>query len=399
MTPAKAANSGRSLTVVRDVFESLLAWGEARSWIGGDPYEGLNAPLARIAPGVRARQAVIQLYKRLPFAPPWPLSAPRRANAKALGLVLSTFSTPAGAQVAPADAASRLAARLAQMRLPAANGWGWGYPFDAQTRHLRYRATVPNAIATCFVVESLVAHAEHEGSDASFELALGSRPFLRSLLHRPPGTGPYFAYAPGGSRLIHNANVLVCGALARLHAIAPDDAAANGAIEAAETTISAQDERGLWPYGVGSNLGWADNFHTAYILEGLHATASVFGVGMQALEAGLPEWRSRFFDDSAGARLYPDSPYPLEAHSFASAIDLCCTAHDLDPSLIEFGCRIAERAIDLLWLPDEGRFAYRVTALGINRREFMRWTNAPMLRALARLLSVAEQRQAGSSSP
>jgi hypothetical protein len=48
---------------------------------------------------------------------------------------------------------------------------------------------------------------------------------------------------------------------------------------------------------------------------------------------------------------------------------------------------IADKAIRELWMANEGRFAFRLTARGLNRREFMRWTNAPMFRALARLES------------
>ena len=385
----KAAITSEFLDRARPVLAELAVWGNARHWIGPDPYEGLNSPLGRLAPGFRGRQAAVQLYKRLPFAPPWPLSAPPRENSKALALVLSAFSTPAGAEVAGAGVADELAARIERLRLPASGGSGWAYHFDVQTRHTRYGPTTPNAIATCFAVEALLAHGRHADHAPSLELALASRPFLRLLLQRPSGARPYFAYVPGGSPLIHNANLLVCGALAKLHELEPDAEVAQVAVEAAQTTIDAQDERGLWPYGAAANLAWADNFHTAYVLEGLHATARAFGVGHDALAAGLDAWRSAFFDAEGSARLYPDSPYPLEAHSFASALDLCVSARNLDPTLIAFGQRIALRAIELLWLPGEGRFAYRVTRLGRNRREFMRWTNAPMLRGLARLLSVS----------
>jgi hypothetical protein len=272
-------------------------------------------------------------------------------------------------------------------------GPGWSYPFDAQTRHLFFAATTPNAVATTFVASALLDLHEHEDDPEALGLALESRPLLCSLVRRDRPGGPYFAYVPGGSEVIHNANVLVCGALARMHEHAPDDRAAELAGEALETTIAAQDNLGLWAYGDAANLKWADNFHTAYILEGLVATARAFGVGEPALRAGLPAWRESFFE-SADARLYADSPYPLEAHSYASAIDLCVAAAPLKPELIEFAERVAGRAIERLWLDREGRFAYRVTRLGTNRREFMRWTNAPMFRALARLVSERVSRAA-----
>jgi hypothetical protein len=156
--------------------------------------------------------------------------------------------------------------------------------------------------------------------------------------------------------------------------------------QAAATTLAAQDDAGLWPYGESSNLGWADNFHTAYVLEALVSTSDQTRLGEEALTRGLEAWKTEFFA-GGDALLYPSKPFPLEAHSYASAIDLCCAAAGREPELLDFAQAIADRAIERLWLADEGRFAYRVTRLGTNRREFMRWTNAPMLRALARLIS------------
>ncbi|MGI9556381.1 MAG: hypothetical protein ACR2N5_00405, partial [Solirubrobacterales bacterium] len=49
--------------------------------------------------------------------------------------------------------------------------------------------------------------------------------------------------------------------------------------------------------------------------------------------------------------------------------------------------RVADSAIRDLWLADEGRFAFRRTARLLNRREFMRGTNALMFRAFANLHS------------
>ncbi len=362
------------------VFQRLAAWGADRRWVGPDPYEGLNVPLARIAPGKKGRQVVVQAYKRLPFTPPWPLSAPLRANSKALGIVVSAYSTPAGSGLPSVGMRSELIDQLASMRIEASRAWG--YHFDLQTRHLFYEGSEPNAIATCFVAQGLL----DTGEDAAAELALEARPFLRSLL-RDGDAGSYFAYVGQGSRLVHNANVMVCGTLARLHELVPDEEVAGAAVTAAETTIRCQDGAGLWPYGEAAGLEWADNFHTAYILENLLHTDRVFGIGAEAFATGMEAWRDRFFDADAGARYEPDDPYPQEAHSFASAIDLCCAARGVSEEWLDFADRIAARAIELLWLDEAGRFAYRVSRLGRNDREFMRWTNVPMFRALARLLS------------
>jgi polysaccharide biosynthesis protein VpsJ len=375
------------------VLGELEHWGAARDWVGPDPYEGLNSPLGPLARSRRPRQAVIQAYKRLPFSPPWPLGVKPLPNSKAQALALSAYSQPAGRDLPGSDEfGSRLPARLAGMNLlgePAA----WGYHFDAQTRHLFYPRDTPNAIATCFVVAAFCDAFEATGESGHAELALRARPFLLSLLQESPGYGRFFGYVPSGSQLIHNANLLVCGTLARLHRLDPDDESERAAREAATTTVSSQHTTGLWPYGEAENLKWVDNFHTAYTLEGLCRLEAAFGIGADALERGFRAWRERFLEPDGWARYYPDRHFPLEPHCCASAIDLLLllasqqTERWDGDQLISLAARIADSAIRELWLPRLGRFGSRRTARGLNKREFMRWTNAPMFRALASLCS------------
>ena len=317
-------------------------------------------------------------------------------NAKALALALSAYATPAGGELSEA-ARFRLGLQrqLEDMNL-LRDGAAWGYHFDAQTRHLFYARDTPNAIATCFVVEALCDSFGAWGETTHRELALRARPFLLSLLADAPGHGPFFAYVASGSELIHNANVLVCGTLARLHALEPDPEAEHAAREAVATTLALQRADGLWPYGEADNLRWADNFHTAYILDGLARMRSEFGIADDALDRCLRAWRESFFEPDGWARYVTDHRFPLEAHSCASAIDLLGRLAAEDPGhedweeLIAMASRIADSAIRELWISERSRFAFRRTARGLNKREFMRWTNAPMFRALARLCAAME---------
>lgn len=365
----------------------LERWGAARAWIGPDPYEGLSSPLGRLTPGRRSRQAVTQLYKRLPFRPRWPLRAPHSANAKALALVLSGYATAAGRQLPGADEhLARLPRELERLNL-LTEGAGWGYPFEVQTRNIRYSRATPNAIATCFVVGALVDAHLATSDEPTRALALAARPFLLSLLRESGEHGRYFGYIPAEGPLVHNANMLVCGTLARLHELKPDDTTRPAIAAATSTTLRLARDDGLWPYGELPNFRWVDNFHTAYILEGLAHVNSAFGIGHEPLARGASAWRERFVEPDGWTRYYPESHFPLETHCCASAIDLVLTlsSKEGEPEWDALAVSVAETAIRELWLPDEDRFAFRRTARGLNKRGFMRWTNAPMFRALGRL--------------
>lgn len=375
---------------IATVIQRLEAWGAAREWVGADPYEGLNSPIARIAPGVRARQLAVQAYKRSPWQPPWPLGPRQRPNSKTLALALSGYATPYAARFPrTAELLRALPRRLERLNLLEGKA-GWGYHFDLQTRHLYYFGSAPNAIATVFVVEALLDAHRQTGSQHCLDLALASRPFMLSLFSDKLAADVgkrYFMYVASGSRLVHNANVLVCGALSRLDELDPNEEARDRVAEALDATIAAQTTDGTWPYGDNSNLGWADNFHTAYVLEGLSRATRMVGSGEDALERGLEAWRRRFFDARSAALYYPNQPYPLETHCYASAIDLLSTLERPFSDANAFAHAIARAAIRDLWLPSESRFAFRRTRLGLNRRAFVRWSNAPMFRALTRLCS------------
>jgi hypothetical protein len=368
---------------LQTVFEELAAWGETRSWIGPDPYEGLNTPAGSVLRrSKRAMQAAIQLNRRSPVSLPWPLRASSRPNAKVAGLVLSGYGLPAGSRLSdPAVWAERMRERLEDLRLP--DSGAWGYHFDVQTRHLFYPETEANAVATCFAIRGLL----DAGQPAA---ALLARPFLLSL-QRESEHGPFFAYVGAGSELIHNANLMVCGTLARLSDHDPDPTADQGVAAAVATTAALRRDDANWPYGERDDLAWRDNFHTAYTLEGLARVQARSGGYGELLATSLRAWLDTFFDADGTARYHPDRPYPADAHSFASAIDTLCVVAELQPELatelIERARRIALKAVDLLWIETEHRFAMQVTARGVNRREFMRWTNTPMFAALGRLLS------------
>src|SRR5919201_4488586 len=307
------------------VLARLERWGASRAWIGPDPYEGLNSQLGRLAPSRLPRQAVTQLYKNLPFAPPWPLRAPHRPNSKALALALSGYATPAGRPLPGAGQyLERLPRQLADMNL-LQSGAGWGYPFEVQTRNIRYSASTPNAIATCFVVGALIDEHRVSQREASRSLALAARPFLMSLLRESAEHGPFFGYIPGPAPLVHNANLLVCGILARLHSLEANDAARSAVEAAVKTSVALMRPDGSWPYGELPNYRWVDNFHTAYTLEGLAWVSATYGIGGDALARGARAWREAFIDPDGWARYYPEPRYPLETHCCASAIDLALT--------------------------------------------------------------------------
>ena len=98
------------------------------------------------------------------------------------------------------------------------------------------------------------------GSATSSRAREAARWVLRRPVIEPEG---YFAYHPGRPVNIHNANLL--GAWL-VDVAGPGPRARERVERAVERTLAAQRPDGSWPYGEGGNLGWADSFHSGYVL-------------------------------------------------------------------------------------------------------------------------------------
>jgi hypothetical protein len=176
---------------------------------------------------------------------------------------------------------------------------------------------------------------------------------------------------------VHNANVLACAFLTRAgHACGRDDLVA-AARAPLETTLRAQRPDGSWPYAEGAAGDWVDNFHTGYVLESIAACEPV---DEERLRAGAAFWEERLFTPFGVPRANAASTYPIDAHSYAQAIETWLALGRLDRA------EPLARGLVAAFLQPDGHVAFEIRRRWTNRVPFVRWTTAPAFRALARLL-------------
>jgi len=153
--------------------------------------------------------------------------------------------------------------------------------------------------------------------------------------------------------------------------------------------LGSQRHDGSWPYALDRGAGWEDSFHTGYVLESLLCVAERgIRIPEEAVARGFTAYR-RFFDSDGGARLRAEATGSYDAHSAAQGV---LTYASLARSRFgEVAARegamkrahaIAEWALARLWLPDAGHFAYRIQNDRVDRRNFLRWVQAPRERAV-----------------
>lgn len=357
---------------------------------GLDPYDALRGGRipARFLSYRLVRQALVQLRKRAPVDIGGLLGVRPFTMAKTVGATLSVAARTSECVEIPS--------LLVELRATGGHlGSGsWGYEFDVQTRWAFYPADSPNLIATVFVARGLgSAGIVLTDVDLLGEMTLSADFLRRQLLQQ--GDRLYFRYTLTSDRLVHNANLLGAGLVATDGALRTDDGAVELACAAAQTTISAQRQDGSWPYGEGASLGWSDNFHTAYNLDGLLQVWLACGdQGVRdSLDRGVTHWVGDFFGPDGEPKYYRHKAYPYDIHSAGTAVDVAARLATWGWDTGDLAERVARWTERNLVNPRTGETYYQKHRLWTDRRHFVRWGDAHWALGTSSLAMLRESRR------
>jgi N-acetylglucosaminyldiphosphoundecaprenol N-acetyl-beta-D-mannosaminyltransferase len=337
---------------------------ERLGWISSDPYDALGRhwPTVLVG-GRRRRQLLTQLHVRSPVD----IRRTRREAPPLIAKTLALFSSTAigrhelDGSPEHLRRAERALALMLELRSPEG---AFGYPFDVQTRWSFYPAGTPNAVVTSFAIISLQRAAPHLGAEYSDAARRAAEWICEQLFKEGPSR---FAYHPLSGALIHNANVLAAAAV--LRTLSEDASASTFAREALATTLAAQSPDGSWPYGADPNLRFIDSYHSGYVLWQL-AEPEV-NAPREVLTAGDRFYRAHFFRLDGGATLWPERPYPEDAHSAGTALTALSALERAGLGDDGLRRRVAARVATAMVLDD--RVIHRRHRLGTDRTEYLRW--------------------------
>ncbi len=300
----------------------LIEHAGTQRWEGPDPFDGLwwNWPRPLVATH-RRRLVIFHAHARAPVD----LRRLYRSRHPRLAKGLALFAS-AGLRVAAQTGDERLQ-RLSIDALDLlcadlrAGPVAWGYPFDTEHRWASYPANQPSLVPTAFAVAALL-EGEHATGRREFgdRARAGGRWVLDELWQPEEGHFAYHAHSPVN---IHNANLL--GAVLVFTTL--KEAAREPVRAAVESSLAAQGPDGSWPYGnAAENLGWADSFHTAYVLCCLDQLAPVSSAIPEAIARGAEFYRG-FFGPAGEVRLWPHRRSPEDGHSAGTALSALAMLH------------------------------------------------------------------------
>jgi hypothetical protein len=381
---------------IHDAFTQLFAWCRTQNFAGHDPFDALNSRLFQATPLKHSRLARLgwtQLVKRSPVNLRSVGLVPAGRNSK--GIALFALAALANYRRSKTNEAEREARQLLKdllsMRLEGWSGAAWGYNFDWQSRVFFAPRGTPTIVATAFAARAFIEAAQAFADDTYLETARSVCDFILEDLPRSEETPGEicFSYSPGTVNRIYNASLLAAETLAAVSNLTGNHELCGWAEKAARYVVNQQHENGSWAYGAAQNQAWVDNFHTGYLLTSLsriigHCQAAPTTEVNEALERGYNFWRTGFFLADGWPKYYDNGLYPADAHAAATAIITFLDLRGLDRDAMAWAQKIAHWSVRNL--RDQRGFFYYQRRRGYTiRTPFMRWTEAWMLYALARL--------------
>lgn len=389
---------------IQTVYQDLWKRCREQGFAGYDPYDGLNSRLFQATPFKHSRAARLawtQFHKRSPINLRPLVGVPRERNSKAIALfALASLAHYRHSQTKEAEVEAReLLDDLMWMRLEGFSGAAWGYNFDWQSRAFFAPRGTPTIVPTAFAARALCEGAEVFGQAEYLPFARTICDCILNDLKRVDESSDEvcFSYSPLDQTRVLNASLLAGEVLATIGQMSAEPSLCNWAMRAALYVVRRQRADGSWAYGADDYQSWTDTFHTAFILTSLSriidalskepgavATESIDSLET-ALRCGYEFWSERFFLDNGWPKYYPDRLYPADVHSAASAVIALVELRGRIPGTMILVERIAQWAIENLW-DRRGFFYYQRRRFHTVRIPYLRWSQAWMAYALARLL-------------
>ncbi|MDT4954122.1 MAG: hypothetical protein QOJ02_2260 [Acidobacteriota bacterium] len=382
-------------------YRRLAAWCRERDFAGHDPFDALNSRLFQATPFKHSRVARLawtQIFKRSPVSLRKIARVPAGRNAKGTALfALAALANFRRTRTKEAESEARLLLdELQAARLEGWTGAAWGYNFDWQGRAFFAPKGTPTIVPTAFAARALREGARDLSDESYLRVARSACDFILDDLPRSEETEREvcWSYSPVDRTRVFNASLLAAETLCSVGALTVERELCELGVRGARYVVNRQREDGSWAYGADGYQSWADNFHTAFVLTSINRITASYpqcrDEFAEALRRGYEFWRASFFLTNGWPKYFHDRLYPADAHSAGAAIVALLDLHELDSGAPALAQKIALWAIRNL-RSERGFFYYQRRRFHTVRTPYMRWSQAWMLYALARLLEGSRQ--------
>lgn len=384
------------------IYDQLFGYCEQENFAGADPFDGLNSKIFQATPlkyFTLSRLAWLQMVKRSGRDLRPLLKIEKGVNPK--GIALFSSAELARFRVTDdnrhAENAKELLDKLLTLKIRQPKSrhqkakTAFGYNFDWQSRAFYAPQGTPTIVPTAFAAFAFLEADKLFEDKKYLKIVVEIGRFIEYDLNRPfeNETELCFSYTPVDDSIIFNASLLAGEVLANIGKITGNKRYLELAEKTANFVINRQNENGSWTYGSKLRHAWVDNFHTAYILLSLYRLQkfipSLQDQAEQSIRRGLDFWLKNFFLADGTPKYFDKQTYPVDIHSAAAAIVALCDLNEFDERCLPQAETVAVWTVKNM-RDEQGFFYYQRTRSRTSKTSFIRWANAWMALALAKLL-------------
>lgn len=379
----------------REALDKVRAWIEAEEFNGYDPYDALTGwmPFQRF--GKWAPVLAIQLQKRSPINLRPLLGIRKSYNPKAIGLLLEAYSLlyrNEGDESAKATA-DWLFDWLRENTSKGYSGACWGYPFDWASRVKYLPAGTPSAVVTGFVSKGIFEYYTATGDPRAPGMIQSAADFiLNDLPRHQTSDGLCFSYTPVMKDCCYNASLLAAEVLAMAYSFSANEALRTHVTQGVDFVVARQKADGRWNYSMDLDTGVERaqiDFHQGFLLDSLLACIKLCNLKDasygSAVRKGAEFYRKSQFTSDGRAYWRLPKQWPVDIHHLAQGIISFSKMAAFEPLYLDFANAIARWTIDNMF-DSRGYFYYRKGWALTNKTAYLRWGQAWMMVALARVL-------------
>jgi hypothetical protein len=294
---------------------------------------------------------------------------------------------------------------LQETRSPGYERYGWGYPFNWETRTGTMRAGTPMITTLPYAYEAFLEVYRIDGNEKwrAIMQSIADHALYDYRDHMTSATASSCSYTPdpndpGG---VINASAYRAFLLTRAAADFENERYREVADRNLSFVLESQNPDGSWYYSIDGKRDFVDHFHTCFVLKALakiqqltrnHSCA-------MSIERGISYYIRNLFDSDGLPKPFSRRPrltvYRNELYDYAECISLAVLLRGRFRALDETLARLLNLS---KWQKRDGSFRSRKLLIGWDNTPMHRWAQSQMFRSLCFLLYKDQQGTGAESS-
>jgi hypothetical protein len=290
-------------------------------------------------------------------------------------------------------------------------GYGWGYPFNWETRNGVLREGTPLITTVPYIYEAFshVYSIDRDRGWLQVMRAIAEHAFncYRDMETAPDAASCAYTPAHDDPCGVINASAYRAFLLTAAGVALSDPRYLQTAERNLNFVLASQNTDGSWYYATDGKRGFVDHFHTCFVLKAITKIQQLTGRDQcqQAIERGVRYYVTNLFDTNGLPLPFSKAPrltvYRRELYDYAECINLCVLLAGQFPQLDN---RLSAVVTDLLqrWQKADGSFRSRQLTLTWDNVPMHRWAQAQLFRSLCflmfRCLDKSQERAAPASA-